>query len=350
MTFKIANKNIGQDFKPFIIAEMSGNHNQKIDLALQLVDAAADAGVDAIKLQTYTADSMTLDIKGGDFEIKDANSLWKGESLYSLYKKASTPWDWHPEIYKRASERGIICFSSPFDEKAVDFLEELDTPAYKIASFENNHIPLIKKVAETGKPILVSTGMASLSELERCVKTIRECGNEKILLLKCTSSYPASPKSSNIKTIPHLRNLFQCEVGLSDHTLGLGVPLASISLGACLIEKHFTLKRSDGGVDSAFSLEPEEFKSLVKESKTAWESLGEIKYGFTSSEKNSLIFKRSIYVIKDIKKGDKFNNDNIKVIRPGGGAPPYLYASILGKVAQKNFKRGQPLTFDTIIC
>ena len=344
----IAKKNIGLDFEPFIIAEMSGNHNQSLAKALEIVDAAADSGADAIKLQTYTADTMTLNLKGESFKIQDKKSLWKGENLYDLYKKAYTPWEWHDEIFKRASKRGIVCFSSPFDFTAVDFLEELNAPVYKIASFENNHLPLIKKVAATKKPLIISTGMASLGELEQAVITAKSQGCEDIILLKCTSTYPASPKDSNLRTIPHLRDLFKCEVGLSDHTLGIGVAVSSISLGASVIEKHFTLSRAEGGVDSAFSLEPSEFKLLTSEISKAWEALGSVSYGYTDSEKESLMFRRSIYISEDIKVGDYFNEKNIKIIRPGFGAHPSLYEKIIGKKSLKNYKKGTPLLIEDL--
>ncbi len=345
---KIGNKSIGINFNPFIIAEMSGNHNQSLDKALEIVDAAAKAGADAIKLQTYTPDTMTLDMEGGSFKIKDKNSLWAGENLHTLYKKAYTPWEWHHEIFKRAANRGIICFSSPFDTTAVDFLEDLNTPAYKIASFENNHIPLIKKVAATKKPLIISTGLASIAELEAAVSAAISEGCENLILLKCTSTYPAKPTNSNLKTIPHLKELFNCQVGLSDHTLGLGVSLGAIALGATVIEKHFTLSRKEGGVDSAFSLEPEEFRSLKDESIKVWESLGKIKYGYTDEEKNSLIFRRSIYIAKDIKSGEKFSEKNLKIIRPGDGAPPNLFEKIIGKVSKKNLQKGSPLKFEDL--
>ncbi len=276
-------------FRPFIIAEMSGNHNQSLERALEIVDAAADAGAHAIKLQTYTADTITIDKKEGEFFISDPKSLWKGESLYDLYKKAYTPWEWHESIFKRAKEKGILCFSSPFDFTAVDFLESLNAPAYKIASFENIDLPLIRKVANTGKPIIISTGMANIQEIAEAVDTVRATGNNQLILLKCTSTYPSTPDNTNILTIPHMRELFQCEIGLSDHTLGIGVAVASIALGATVIEKHFTLNREEGGVDSVFSMEPDELKSLVVETGRAWQSLGKVTYGPTEKEKASMV-------------------------------------------------------------
>ena len=272
MSIEIAGRPIGADHPPFVIAEMSGNHNQSLERALAIVEAAAQAGAHAIKLQTYTADTMTLNVRGGSFEISDPNSLWAGQNLHDLYKKAHTPWEWHGLIMERARELGLICFSSPFDETAVDFLEELNVSAFKIASFENNHLPLIEKVASTGKPLIISTGMATLGELDQAVSAARDAGCDQLILLKCTSTYPATPEKTNISTIPHLKKLFGAEVGLSDHTMGVGVAVASVALGASVIEKHFTLSRADGGVDSAFSLEPHELRTLVVESERAWQA------------------------------------------------------------------------------
>ena len=348
MTIEIAGCPIGADHPPFVIAEMSGNHNQSLDRALAIVDAAAQAGAHAIKLQTYTADTMTLDVRGGSFDISDPDSLWAGQNLHDLYKKAYTPWEWHAPIMERARELGLICFSSPFDETAVDFLEDLGAPAYKIASFENNHLPLIEKAASTGKPLIISTGMASLGELDDAVRTARDAGCTDLILLKCTSTYPAIPANTNIRTIPHLRELFGCEVGLSDHTMGVGVAVASVALGASVVEKHFTLARADGGVDSAFSLEPDEMKSLVTEVERAWLSLGRIFYGPTDAERKSLIFRRSIYVAEDINAGDFFTAKNIRIVRPGYGAPPYLYHQLLGRKARQSYRCGTPLTYDQI--
>ena len=346
---KLGNKIIGKGFPPFIIAEMSGNHNQSLERALNIVDAAANAGADAIKLQTYTADTITLNSNKKEFTIKNKSSIWSGENLHSLYTKACTPWDWHHEIFKRAKEKGILCFSSPFDETAVDFLEDLDVPAYKIASFENNHIPLIKKVAKTGKPIIISTGMANLNDLELAVNTARENGCKELILLKCTSTYPANPKDSNIKTIPHMRKLFNTQIGLSDHTLGIGVAISAVSLGATVVEKHFTISRKDGGVDSSFSLEPDELEKLVEETNRAWLGLGKVQYGPSESEKDSLMFKRSIYISNEIKKGERFTSKNIRVIRPGYGAPPYLYESLIGKIASRDFQPGTALKLEDLI-
>jgi pseudaminic acid synthase len=349
MTIHIAGRPIGPEHPPFVIAEMSGNHNQTLERALAIVEAAAKAGAHAIKLQTYTADTMTLDVRGGSFEISDPDSLWVGQNLHDLYKQAYTPWEWHAPIMERARELGLICFSSPFDETAVDFLLDLDVPAFKIASFENNHLPLIEKAAATGKPLIISTGMASLGELDDAVRTALEAGCTELVLLKCTSTYPASPDNTNLRTIPHLRELFGCEVGLSDHTMGIGVAVSAVALGARVIEKHFTLARADGGVDSAFSLEPLELASLITESERAWKALGQVLYGTTEAEKSSLTFRRSIYVASDIAEGELFTHDNLRIVRPGNGAPPYLLQSFLGRRARRSYQRGTPLSLDQLI-
>ncbi len=349
MTIQIAGRLVGTDHLPFVIAEMSGNHNQSLERALEIVDAAALAGAHAIKLQTYTADTMTLSLRSGSFEISDTDSLWAGRNLHDLYKQAYTPWEWHAPIMERARQLGLICFSSPFDESAIDFLEELDVPIYKIASFENNYLPLIAKAASTGKPLIMSTGMASLADLERAVTTARDNGCKHLVLLKCTSTYPAEPENTNIRTIPHLRELFGCEVGLSDHTMGLGVAVGAVALGASVIEKHFTLRRSDGGVDSAFSLEPEELKALVTETERAWRALGKITYGPTEAEKKSLVFRRSIYVAADIAEGEFFTETNLRIVRPGDGAPPWLLEYVLGRKARKAYCLGTPLSLDQLL-
>ena len=349
MSFTISGHTISTGSLPFVIAEMSGNHNQSLERALSIVDAAAASGVDAIKLQTYTPDTMTLNVRGGSFDINDDRSLWNGKNLYDLYGQAYTPWDWHRPIFQRAKEHGLICFSSPFDESAVDFLESLDVPLYKIASFENNHVPLLKKVAATGKPVILSTGMATLSDIDLAVTTLRSNGCSNIVLLKCTSTYPASPENSNLATIPHLRETFGVDVGLSDHTLGCGVAVASVSFGSCVIEKHFTLSRKDGGVDSEFSLEPQEFTLLVQEVRNAWQAIGSISYGPSKAESKSLMFRRSIYVSSDIKPGDIFTTSNIRVVRPGDGAPPSLYEHILGRTSKHHHQKGSPLSLDNLI-
>lgn len=344
-TIKINELQIGADQKPFIIAEMSGNHNQSLERALAIVDAAADAGAHALKLQTYTADTMTIK---GAHTITDANSLWNGRELYELYKEAYTPWEWHEAIFKRAKEKGMIAFSSPFDETAVDFLESLNVPLYKIASFENTDWPLLKKVASTGKPVIMSTGAASLSDLDDAVKILRSNGCKDLILLKCTSTYPASPENTNILTIPHMMQLFNCQVGLSDHTMGVGVAVGAVALGATVIEKHFCLSRAEGGVDSAFSLEPQELKLLVEETHRAWLSLGKVQYGVQEAEKKSLKYKRSIYVVKDISQGEKFTKEHIRVIRPGDGLLPKFYETVLEKEARQTIKAGTPLQWEML--
>ena len=333
---------------PFIIAEMSGNHNQSLERALAIVDAAADAGVDAVKIQTYTADTMTIDIDTGEFFISDKDSLWKGETLYHLYEKAHTPWEWHKAIFERCKERGIMGFSTPFDDTSVDFLEDLGVPCYKIASFENVDLPLIRKVARTGKPIIASTGMTTVAELSDLVRTVRENGCTDLTLLKCTSSYPASPEGTNLRTIPHMRELFGCAVGLSDHTLGIGAAVASVALGAAVIEKHFTLSRAEGGVDAAFSLEPVEMAQLVRECRTAALALGAVSYERAEQEQKSLQFRRSLYVVEDMKAGDVFTEKNLRRIRPGMGLSPKYYDIILGKKANCNITRGTAVQWDLI--
>ncbi|MEW5994583.1 MAG: pseudaminic acid synthase [Candidatus Zixiibacteriota bacterium] len=344
----IGDRMIGVNHPPFIVAEMSGNHNRSLDRALEIVEAAARAGAHALKLQTYTPDTMTLDIDEGEFHIEDPDSLWKGTSLYKLYGQAYTPWEWHEPIFKRCQELGLIVFSTPFDATAVDFLEGLGVPAYKIASFENTDLPLIRKAAGTGKPIIISTGMATVAELDETVRTIRKAGNENIILLKCTSSYPASPENTNILTIPHMRELFGVQVGLSDHTLGIGVAVAGVALGATIIEKHFTLARADGGVDSAFSLEPDELRALVVESERARQALGKVTYEHTEKEKRSLQFRRSLYVTQDMKAGDKFSPDNLRAIRPGFGLPPKHYEDLLGKHVAHDVKKGTPVSWELV--
>ncbi|MFH1700237.1 MAG: pseudaminic acid synthase [Candidatus Zixiibacteriota bacterium] len=344
----IAGRIIGSDHPPFIIAEMSGNHNQSLERALQIVDAAAETGADALKIQTYTADTMTIDLDEGEFRIEDKNSLWTGKSLHKLYNEAYTPWEWHSKIFDRAREHGMIPFSTPFDDSAVDFLEELDVACYKVASFENTDLPLIKRIAATGKPMIISTGMAQISELDETMRTARLNGCNDIILLKCTSSYPASPENTNLRTIPHMRDMFDILVGLSDHTMGTGAAIAAIALGATVLEKHFTLARADGGVDSAFSLEPEEMKTLVIESKRAWQALGHISYGPTEKEKKSLQFRRSIYVVEDMKAGDEFNPRNLRAIRPGLGLPPKHIERLMGKRVNRDVKKGTPVDWDLV--
>ncbi|MGN7613917.1 pseudaminic acid synthase [Magnetococcales bacterium HHB-1] len=325
---------------PFIIAEVSGNHNNDLDRALAIIDAAAEAGAEAVKFQTYTAETMTIDLNEGPFHIADPKSLWHGESLYQLYQKAHTPWSWHKTLFDHCRKRGVIPFSSPFDATAVDFLETLSPPLYKIASFENIDLPLIRRVAATKKPLIISSGLASAGEILEAVTTAREAGCQDIIVLKCTSSYPASPENSHLKTIPHMQNLLNCPIGISDHTLGLGAALAGVALGAVAIEKHVTLSRDDGGVDSAFSLEPEELRALVKESKNAWQATGKIHYGPTPAEIPSLNYRRTLYIVKDVKKGERFTKENLRAIRPGGGLPPKYLETLLGKKAGKEIRKG----------
>ena len=345
---KIGYRMIGRDAPPFVIAEMSGNHNQSLDRALAIVDAAAASGAHALKIQTYTPDTMTLDIAEGDFLIADKSSLWKGKTLYELYGEAMTPWEWHAPIFERARSKGMLPFSTPFDASAVDFLETLDAPCYKIASFENTDLPLVRRVAATGKPLIISTGMASIAELDETVRAARQAGCRDLVLLKCTSTYPATPANTNITTIPHLRDLFGCEVGLSDHTMGVGVSVASVALGASVIEKHFTLSRADGGVDSSFSLEPDEMKSLVVETERAWQAIGHVSYGPTEAELPSLKFRRTLYVTQDLQPGEILSNDNLHAIRPGGGLPPKYIDNFLGRRVGRAVKRGTPLSWDLL--
>ncbi|EZP30653.1 pseudaminic acid synthase [Pseudomonas sp. RIT288] len=347
-SFKIGERLIGADAPPFIIAEMSGNHNQSLEVALQIVEAAARAGAHALKLQTYTAQTMTLDLAEGEFFIRDPNSLWAGTSLYELYEKAHTPWEWHAPIFARAKELGMLAFSTPFDDTAVDFLESLDVPAYKIASFENTDLPLIRRVAATGKPLIISTGMASIAELDETVRAAREAGCKDLVLLKCTSTYPATPLNSNVRTIPHLRELFGCEVGLSDHSMGVGVSVAAVALGATVVEKHFTLDRSAGGVDASFSLEPVEMASLVLETERAWQALGHVQYGPTEAELKSVVYRRSLYIAADMAAGDPFTRDNLRAIRPGLGLPPKHTDAVLGRRARQAIKRGTPLDWSLV--
>lgn len=344
----IGDRKIGPDCSPLIIAEMSGNHNKSLDRALDIVEVAARSGAHAIKLQTYTADTITLDIKEREFLIDDERSPWNGHCLHELYESAHTPWEWHATIFDRAAELGICCFSTPFDETAVDFLEGLKAPAYKIASFEINHLPLIRKVAETGKPIIMSTGMASITEIGEAVGAARNAGCEDIVLLKCTSTYPADPEHSNILTIPHMRELFDCEVGLSDHTMGCGSAMAAIAHGATVIEKHLTISRSEGGIDSTFSMEPHELESLVLESERAWKSLGSVKYGPGVSETASLSLRRSLYISKDVAEGETLTEENLRCVRPGLGLPPKYYDLLIGRKTNRHLKVGTPMSWDYV--
>lgn len=346
MDICIAGRSIGNRHRPYLIAEMSGNHNQSLDRALAIVNAAAASGADAIKLQTYTADTMTLNIRSPGFVIEDKNSLWAGRQLYELYDEAHTPWAWHRPIMERAAALGIHCFSSPFDDSAVDFLMSIGAPAFKIASFECTDLPLIRKVASTGKPTIISTGMATVAEIDEAVRAARGAGCKELVLLKCTSTYPSTPKNTNVRTIPHLKTLFGCEVGLSDHTMGCGAAIAAVALGANVIEKHFTLRRADGGVDSAFSLEPEEFRMLRTETERAWQSLGTVHYGTQVAEERSRIFRRSLYIGANVKAGELLTPHNIRIIRPGFGLPPKYYDTILGRRVSRDCAPGTPVSWE----
>ena len=342
---KVGSVTIGRNNKPFIIAEMSGNHNQSIERALSIVDEAANAGAHAIKLQTYTADTITVK---GAYTINDENSLWNGKELHDLYKLAYTPWEWHKTIFEHAKKRNIIAFSSPFDTTAVDFLESLDVPLYKIASFENTDHILLKKIAKTGKPVIMSTGVSSIADIDESVRILKENGCKDLVLLKCTSTYPSSPENTNLNTIPLLAKMFCCNVGLSDHTMGVGASVAAIALGATVIEKHFTLDRAEGGVDATFSLEPNELKSLVLETERAYLALGKPFIGVQEIEKNSLKFKRSLYVVEDIKEGDIFTKENLQSKRPSFGLHTRYHDMILGKKAKSDIKKGSPLSWELI--
>jgi len=344
---KIGNLNLGSNFQPLIVAEMSGNHNQSLDKALKIVKEVAKTGANALKIQTYTADTLTIDIKDGDFFLGDKNSLWHGTSMYDLYTKAHTPWEWHEQIFDLCKELNLLCFSSPFDDTAVDFLEDLNCPCYKIGSTESTDLNLLKKVAQTGKPLIISTGMATVEELHEIVSTVRNEGCEELVLLKCTAAYPALAKDANLLTITDMREMLDCHVGLSDHSLGTGVAIASAALGAVMIEKHFTLSRKDEGVDSAFSMEPKEFKQLVDDTKVAWSALGNVHYGPTSNENNKLS-RRSLYVVKDIKKGESITKENVRSIRPGYGLPAKYLDKVLGKTLKKDVLRGTRLSFELI--
>jgi N-acetylneuraminate synthase len=346
--FQIGGRLIGPSHAPFIIAELSGNHNQRLELAMDMVDAAAEAGAHAIKLQTFTADSMTLDVDNEHFVIQEKESLWFGESLHALYQKAATPYEWHKPLFDKAKSLGMLAFSSPFDEAAVDFLDNLNVPCFKIASFELTDLPLISKAASKQKPLIMSTGMASLSEIEQAVSTAKKAGCTDIVLLKCTSTYPAEPSNTNLLTIPNMRQAFDCQVGLSDHTAGVGVSIAAVALGVTVIEKHFVLDRSAGGVDAAFSLEPDEFESLVLETQRAHQALGQVKYGGTKGEDKSKQYRRSIYVSEDIKAGEKFTIQNLRIVRPAFGLAPKHWDNVQDKVAKQDLLKGTPLAWPMV--
>ena len=344
----IGQRRIGANERPYVIAEMSGNHNQSLDRALAIVDAAAAAGADAVKLQTYTAETMTLDSHAPGFVIDDPASLWSGRQLYDLYHEAHTPWEWHAPIFARAARHGLHCFSTPFDETAVDFLQTLDVPAYKIASFECTDLPLVRKVAATGKPMIISTGMATLAEIDDTVRAARAAGCRDLVLLKCTSTYPSSPGNTNLRTLPALRAAFDCEVGLSDHTMGCGAAVAAVALGATVVEKHFTLSRADGGVDSAFSLEPAELALLRTETERAWQALGQVVFGGSAAEAKSMVFRRSLYVAKPLQPGDVLSADNLRAVRPGFGLAPKYLERVLGMRVNRPLAAGTPLQWDLL--
>ncbi|MDP4528334.1 pseudaminic acid synthase [Alkalimonas delamerensis] len=347
-TIQIGHQTVGPDQPPLIIAEMSGNHGQNLDKAMALVDAAAAAGAHALKLQTYTPDTITLDVHDREFFIEDPTSLWQGNSLYNLYKQAMTPWEWHQPIFDYANSKGMLAFSSPFDLTAVEFLESLNAPCYKIASFENIDHALLAAVAKTGKPVIMSTGMATQAELAESVEVLRGNGCKDLILLKCTSNYPARPVDANLRTIPHLAQLFNCQVGLSDHTPGVGVSVAAVSLGATVIEKHFVLDRSGGEVDAEFSLEPNELKMLVDETARAHCALGKVHYGCTDKEIASRLHRRSLYIARDMKAGEILTVENLRSVRPGLGLPPKYLQLVLGKAIKKATEKGTALTWDLL--
>lgn len=339
---------IGPGHAPFVIAEMSGNHNGDLDRALSIVDAIAETGAQAVKLQTYRPDTITIDVDTPAFRIGDSHSLWGGENLYKLYEKAHTPWEWHAPLFERARARGLEIFSSPFDPTAVELLESLDAPAYKIASSEIVDLPLVELCARTGKPLVISTGMANVAEIDAAVRTAREAGNEQLIVLGCTASYPASPSESNLRGLPLLAGLTQTLVGLSDHTPGIGAPVAAVALGAVAIEKHVTLARADGGVDSEFSLEPSELAALVTETHRAWEALGQAVLGPRESEKEGLRLRRSLYVVEDVRAGDEVTAANVRSIRPAGGLAPAEITQVVGRTFRVDAAKGTPLTWDLI--
>ena len=343
---RIDNRLIGPSCPPYVIAEMSGNHNGEIHRAISLIDAAVDAGADAVKIQSYTADSMTIDSKANEFMIE--SGLWAGSSLYDLYLKAATPYEWHPKLFEHARHRGIAIFSSPFDNHAVKMLDDLGAPAFKIASFELNDIPLIRYAASFGKPLIMSTGLANLAEIEEAVTAARSAGNGGLILLHCVSAYPSDPNESNLRTIHHLSQAFNTPTGLSDHSPGTTVPIAAVALGAHVIEKHLCLSRADGGVDSAFSLEPGEFRDLVSATRTAFESLGHVSYGSTFGEGNGRDYRRSLYAVKDIARGEAFTINNVRSIRPGLGLAPKYFDEILGSRASRAIQRGEAISWKLV--
>ena len=345
--FKIGNRTIGPGHPTYVVAEMSGNHDQNFDHAAAIVRAAKDAGADAIKLQTYTADTLTIDCDNEYFRIK-GGTLWDHKTLHELYREAYTPWEWHAELKRLATSLGLDFFSTPFDESAVDFLEELGVAVHKVASFETVDLPLLRKIASTGKPIIMSTGMEKLSEIDESVRNLLEAGNKELALLKCTSAYPAAPESMNIRTIPHLAEAFSVVAGLSDHTLGTAVPVAAVTLGACIIEKHFTLSREAPGPDSAFSLEPHEFRQMVEAIRMAEKALGSVQYGLAEEEQRSRVFRRSLFVVADVKAGEPFTAKNVRSIRPGFGLHTRHINEVIGRCAARDVARGTPLDWTLV--
>ena len=340
----INSRQISKGKATYIIAEMSGNHNQDFNQAVKIIEAAKEAGADAVKLQTYTPDTITIDCDNEFFRIK--GTIWEGKTLYDLYREAYTPWEWQPQLKKIANDLGMDLFSTPFDHTAVDFLEKMDVPVYKVASFELVDLPLLRKIAQTGKPIIMSTGMATLTEIDEAVQTIKNAGGNQLALLKCTSAYPAPPEEMNLRTIPHLAEAFCVPVGLSDHTLGSAVSVAAVSLGACIVEKHFTLSRKDPGPDSTFSSEPHEFKEMVKAIRVTEEALGKVSYEITEKQRESRVFRRSLFVVKDIKEGERFTEENVRSIRPGYGLHTRYLEVILGRKAKNDIAKGTPLSWD----
>ena len=347
MEFKIKDRSIGVEHPVLIVAELSGNHNQDFNIAVKIIKAIKEVGADAVKLQTYTPDTITIDCDNEYFQIKQG-TLWDGKTLYQLYQEAYMPWEWQPKLKEIAEDLGLICFSTPFDKTAVDFLEDMNVPAYKVASFELVDIPLIEYIASKRKPVIMSTGMASFEEISEAVDAAKRGGAKDIALLKCTSAYPAKAEEMNLRTIPHLAEAFDTVPGLSDHTSGIAVPIASVAIGALIIEKHFTLSRKRGGPDSAFSLEPDEFRAMVEAVRTVEKALGTVNYAVTKEEEKSRVFRRSLFAVRDIKTGETFTENDIKSIRPGYGLPPKFLKDVFGKKAKTNIKKGTPLSWELL--
>jgi pseudaminic acid synthase len=345
---RIGKHEVGPGRRPFIVAEMSGNHDGDLDRALAIVDAVAASGAQALKLQTYRPDTITIDVDGPAFRVGDEHDLWGGQNLYALYEKAHTPWEWHEPIFRRAAEHGLVAFSSPFDPTAVELLESLGVPAYKIASSEIVDLPLIRLVAATGKPMIISTGMATVGEIDAAVRAAREAGCDQLVVLGCTASYPAVPGDAGLRALPLIADAFDVAVGYSDHTMGIGVAVGAVALGACLVEKHVTLSRAAGGVDAAFSLEPSELTALVTETERAWQALGEARIGPRTSEREGIRFRRSLYVVEDVRAGDVVTEHNVRSIRPAGGLPPDAITEVLGRTFRTDLPKGTPLAWDLL--